>query len=298
MTYTFKPVVSNKTDIHAFAAKKFERESANVLAVKNLKALNVDLAGLVKTSPFLALIAMSIFGTDNYYTDSELAQMWQNYVQADARLQAAGAYDLHDDRDVKMNDQIQAFLDKVNAPKCLINVSDLEDIIGSSTKRGVTTSSVEYNALMRLIETAYGADHRSFFSGDSDYAAFGKIMGYTPDEVSATSRESSMVSERAAEMCLFMDMWRSRHELADYDFWYYLLNHEFTDVTDGSTRTMYAPEPLNTDAPGERVRIGVSEFINHCVIPHDLTDAFYRVIFKELAQVLGNVESIKCDISW
>lgn len=247
----------------------------------NAAALGLDLKKIKESDPVLFVHLR--------WTLAESKSVAERAMRAYAQLVARGALEY----DFKRNERIAARLAEVKSladGPCLIDRDEIKELIIEEVKRGNKQTYVDYCGLQHAIETAYKIDVHDVISYNY-YEDFGKIMGYTKTQISEASRVVPAENDIAMEMTLFYTIVKARAERPYVNLWHETID-VFDDVSNGCTRTLGrgVDQVIETRVSGGR-------FVQEVSVPGIYGD-FVRIIFKEMSQVLGEVDEIEFRIEW
>lgn len=159
--------------------------------------------------------------------DGTLEQLWKNYEQAYFELKASGYYE--ENNESLLNARVNSLKEKYEGPN-LIPLSELEDIVTIKIHKKVTTIEFDYAQFSDLIDTYYKIDSRGFFS-DLKYPSFEKVFPNEP-------KSSPLYHVASAKHALMIEAGSTK--VPAVDFWNYMLDNEFSDVSEDPRQTLYA----------------------------------------------------------
>lgn len=237
----------------------------------NIKNQGVDMEKLAQTNPYLFQMFTRIFsGVET----PETVQTWKNYQQAYNELQAQGLLNFSSKREEVIQAKIDEFVKKVDGP-CLVPVEELEEVITEKKRKGVVSVQVDFNDYMDLLENYYDFNHRDFFKKfENAVLDYEKLFNLTPEQMKYHSNLAPSQDLLSAKMSVLYDL-REQYEGMPYaDFWHYLMDHDFMDVSNGSVQTLW----FDNEAEDE------DEEDDGIVIPSILFAKMREVMFKEISQ--------------
>lgn len=252
--------------------EKMQQQEAmfpNAHIYTNIKNQGVDMEKMAENNPYLFQMFMSIFsGVET----SQNVQTWKNYHQAYVELEAQGLLKFSNSREKVMQEKIDEFVKKVDGP-CLVPKEQLEEVITEKKRKGVVSIQVDFDDYMTLLENHYKFEHRDFFG------RFGKktnneaaLLGLTKEEYEKHSKFSPAQDVIAAKMSVLYSLHQENEGMPYADFWNYLTDHDFMDVSNGSVNTMWLEHETEDDED------------DGIVIPAIVFDKMRQLMFKEIAQ--------------
>lgn len=252
--------------------EKMQQQEAmfpNAHIYTNIKNQGVDMGQMAENNPYLFQMFTSIFsGVET----PQNVQTWKNYHQAYVELEAQGLLKFSNSREKVMQEKIDEFVKKVDGP-CLVPKEQLEEVITEKKRKGVVSIQVDFDDYMTLLENHYKFEHRDFF------ARFGKktnneaaLLGLTKEEYEKHSKFSPAQDVIAAKMSVLYNLHQENEGMPYADFWNYLTDHDFMDVSNGSVNTMWLDHETEDDED------------DGIVIPAIVFDKMRQLMFKEIAQ--------------
>lgn len=203
------------------------------LARNLAKYPDLDLVDLANDSPHLFDTCVSLFSNK---PSDEIYATWQSYVRAYASLKATGFYSAR----TKSNLTAQCtrkvlYLESAYKGTCRVDVEDLRGVV--FRKEG--SFAVEFNALMELIDQAYGVCHSGFFDELRDN--FQEELAQVHLSPGSNPLEAKLSPEDSAKYSLILDQAYCEKLIPSIDFWEELLGADFGEVNNGDFAHMCAP---------------------------------------------------------
>lgn len=229
-----------------------------------------DFKKMFMEDPDLFVFYVRILEDKNPKYDVNL--FWDLHYQAYQHLKADGFFNT-DVTQLKLN-AVNELIAKLNGP-CLLTVDEIEECMTVKTKGKVTTTHFEFNDILALLEKKYVFQSRGFFN-KFRYNHKDLFHKYCPDSDYEKTSNTSPVDNLAANYSrIISDYFTDKIE--HIDFWHYLLEYEFSDVSNGCLKTMYQPEEED---------ININEIIDtKDEMQNYIGKTIKQIFFKELAQV-------------
>lgn len=159
--------------------------------------------------------------------EGTLEQLWKNYEQAYFELKNSGYY--QESYDHLLAERVAVLKAKFEGQN-LIPLEEFDEIVTLKTHKKVTTIEFDYSQFIDLIDQYYKIDSRGYFS-DLKYPKFEDVF---PKEL----KQSPVYSVAAAKYALMIDAGGTK--VPSVDFWNYILDNEFSDVSEDPRQTLYA----------------------------------------------------------
>lgn len=246
-----------------------EKMFPNAHIYTNIKNQGVDMQQLAENNPYLFEMFTRIFsGVET----PDNVQMWKNYQQAHKELESEGLLKFSDSRETVMQEKINEFVNKVDGP-CLVPKEELEEVITEKKRKGVVSIQVDFDDYMSLLEHYYQFEHRDFFGRFKNKNTDDSTMlGLTKEEYEKHSKLSPAQDVIAAKMSILYNL-KQEHEGMPYaDFWHYLTDHDFMDVSNGSVNSMWLDHETEDEED------------DGIIIPAIVFAKMREMMFKEIAQ--------------
>lgn len=245
-----------------------------------------DFKDMFLEDPNLFVFFVRIHSENNNQYDVE--NFWSIHYQAYKKLKEDGFFNL-DLTDKKLQ-LVKDFETKISG-NCLVSKNALEDTMTLKKKKKEVSVHFDYHEVLDLIEEAYDVDVRGFFN-HLKYETIKEIVGkYFPIENYHTiSRTSPVNSLEANYLSIVSD--HIDEQIEYIDFWHYMLNYDFAEISNGSISSMWKPEKEET--------IQLENIINtKDELKAYISNQIKKVFFKELSQ-LKEVDSYEIEflIEW
>lgn len=166
----------------------------------------------------------------------------------------------------------------------MVSKNALEDTMTLKKKKKEVSVHFDYHEVLDLIEEAYDVDVRGFFN-HLKYETIKEIVAkYFPIENYHTILRTSPINSLEANYLSIV----SDH----IDFWHYMLDYDFAEISNGSISSMWKPEEEET-IQLENIINTKEEFKKY------ISNQIKKVFFKELSQ-LKEVDSDEIEflIEW
>lgn len=188
----------------------------------------------------------------------DIEKFWNLYYEAYQHLKKDGLFNI--DMTPQKVELMKAFKNKLAGP-CLVSKEELEDTMTAKKKRGETSVHFDYHEVLDLITNKYDISERGFFDVlkyETEKSIFAKY--FSLDIYDQVSRTSPVDSLEANYMSIINDAIGDQFE--HIDFWHYLLDSDFGDISNGSISSMWPVEDdeeevaikdiINTKKPFQR----------------------------------------------
>lgn len=265
--------------------QKMEKSFPQSYLIKNLKAQKVDYFSLSKSDPILFQSCTSIM-EDEFNAKSR--KLWSNYQKAYADLKKADFFITP--IEINFEKAIKALEDKVNNV-CLIPVQELKQCVTQRKKNGVISIEFDYHDFQGLIEKYYNIVFRGFFQKeiyDLEKKLYKKYLGVNSKEIKKLSNMELSQSVKATKLCMISDIVYQKKMYID--FWHYLLDNDFEELSNGSTNYLGR----------EHIEVNLEE--DHAKIKNRVFSLMRAVYFKEAKQLpyykKNALEELDFYISW
>lgn len=237
---------------------------------ENIKIMELDMEDMARTQPYLFECFVSIFSGK---ANDESYQLWENYKKAYQELHEKSLLNFKNTKDDFIKKTIDEFIQKANGPH-LLTLDDLEDVITEKKHKKQTTVQVEFNQYMDLIEEAYDFDYRNFFSKFSENKMdFSRLLKITTEDYHKYSRISPVEHLISAKICIITEHYDFVNSMPYVDFWHHLLDHDFSEVQNGSIQYM------SSDFKAQDIKN------KGTVVPAIVFNTFRQIVFKEISQL-------------
>lgn len=235
----------------------------------NIKNQGVDMKNLAETKPYLFEMFTRIFS--GVETPEEV-HAWKNYQQAYNELESQGLLKFSGNREAVMQEKIDEFVKKVDGPY-LVPLTELEEVITEKKRKGQVSVQVDFNDYMDLLEKYYGFEHRDFFQKfGKENLDYKKILGLSEEEFTKAYNLSPYEDIVATKISILDSFYNESQGMPYVDFWHYLMDNDFMEVSNGSVQTMW----IDSEAEDEED--------DGIVIPAIVFDKMREMIFKEISQ--------------
>lgn len=247
----------------------------------NIKKLGVDLEKLARTNPYLYTTFTRIFSG---IATPQTLTLWDNLQKAYKELEEQGMLNFENVRETIMRKKMVDFSKKVNGP-CLIPLDELLEVVTEKKRKKVVSIEVDFNDYMDLLEKHYKFQHRDFFQRfGKEPINFAKILGMTKKEYKEYSKLNANENYNAAKLSVITQVYNNMNEMPYADFWHYLMDNEFMEVSNGCIMSMYseAEDDEHEDSKTQDYRYIVEK--DGVIATHYLFNDMRQVIFKEMSQ--------------
>ena len=245
----------------------------------------IDFQNMFLNDPSLFVFFMNIHEKTNPGYD--VKKFWNLQVQAYEHLKkdCVLALNLTNDK-IKI---IEDFDSKVLGP-CLISKVDLEKSMTEQKKGKKISYYYDYIEILNLIKKHYLIKVRGVFDS-LEYNKQKEIYSrYFPIETYENIQRISPVDSLEAN---YMSIIRNTiAEQSQYiDFWHYMLENDFSSVSNGSFSNMYNPD--------EHIPVDLTKIIhNKNILLSYFSEQVKRVFFKEITQISAIDDNINFLIEW
>lgn len=224
----------------------------------------------------------------------DIKKFWNLHYEAYQHLKNDGLFEI--DMTPQKVELMKAFEAKLAGP-CLVSKEELEDTMTVKKKRGETSVHFDYHEVLDLITTRYGISERRFFDSlkyETEKSIFAKY--FSLDIYDKTARTSPVDSLEANYMSIISDAIGDQFE--HIDFWHYLLDSDFGDISNGSISSMW---PVEDEDDEEEKVVAIEEIINtKKPFQSYFSRKVKRAFFKELEQLdeVDPYEGVEFLIEW
>lgn len=241
------------------------------------KLHKIDLQTLYENDPYLFVHASlwpNVVGTKH----------WENICRVYYELKAKNYLHFPNTNDGVMYKKIENFVTKVEGDY-LVSKKQLKDVIDGKI--------VDYISYVDLLEEAYEFDDRDFFNTDKySYPSFAKMLNMNENEYQEFVKQrfhSDDVPDSFHALKILQYHYDIENACPYVDFWHYVMDADFPEVTNGSIHVMYKDNMLKENLICEGMEI-----------PAKLFNSFRELLFKELSQFkkFKDAQEIKFEISW
>lgn len=248
---------------------------------------DLDFKQMYFDDPILFMFFVNIHEKDDNTYDREL--FWNLHCQAYYQLKKDDFFNTNINC-MKLK-VLQEFEAKVNGA-CLLSVKEINTAKTTTKKLNEKSVFFDFHEILEMIEKAYDIRTRGFFS-NLVYLEQNKFFNhYFPDaDYDEVGRILPITSLEANYMSLINDYFSQR---VDYvDFWHYLLDGDFENVSNGSINTLYSSdESVICLKEAIKDKESLKDYI--C---HQIRNLFFKEL-SQLKEVGTDPESIKFHIDW
>ena len=237
----------------------------------------INLLSLYNYAPYLFVCA-------TLWPNKVGTKQWENMCRVYYDLQAKGYLYYANTKNEYMDKKIEEFITKVKGDYRL-SKKQLKQVIDGTI--------VNYCSYVELLTTAYNFDDRDFFHTDKHtYLSFAEMLNMSEDEYQIFIQQR-FHSDDAPDSFHALKILQYHYDIENacpyVDFWHYVMDADFPEVTNGSIHVMYKDNMLK--------EILICEGME---IPAKLFNSFRELLFKELSQFkkFKDAQEIKFEISW
>ena len=241
------------------------------------KLHKINLLSLYNYAPYLFVCA-------TLWPNKVGTKQWENMCRVYYDLQAKGYLHYANTKNEYMDKKIEEFITKVKGDYRL-SKKQLKEVIDGTI--------VNYIPYVELLTAAYNFDDRDFFHTDKHtYPSFAKMLNMSEDEYQIFIQQRFHTDD-LPDNVLALKILRYHYDIGNacpyVDFWHYMIDADFSEVSNGSICTMYKSNILKYNLVCEGIEI-----------PAKLFNSFRELLFKELSQFkkFKDIEQIKFEISW
>jgi hypothetical protein len=170
-----------------------------------------------------------------------------------------------------MEEKLAILRSKVEGP-CLVPLNELEENITYKTKKGVTEVEFDYCGYSDLIEKYYEIELRDFYGHFGKNNEIKNLLNLEDEEYDKLCNTRPIDSVTATKVIVLGSFYEYHKTLPYADFWHYLLDSQFYELTNGSNHTLYDEEDI--------VHEDKESHAEHA----ELFSLLKRILFKEINQ--------------